>query len=121
ALVLFVNRTGTMVLPFLMPYLTSQLGMEEGAAGQMLSLYGLGLITGAYTGARLVDRLGAIRLQTICMFLMVPSYIVVPFCTEWFSIGLALFWLSAVSACIFPANTTALTRLTHPDDRTRAF
>ena len=44
SLALFINRCGTMVLPFLTLYLHEKIGMTEGHAAQMLSVYGLGAI-----------------------------------------------------------------------------
>ena len=42
ALVTFVYRSGTMVLPFLALYLTSQKGLTAREAGGILSLYATG-------------------------------------------------------------------------------
>jgi predicted MFS family arabinose efflux permease len=58
AAVCFVNRCGTMVLPFLALYLTSQRGFSPAGAGMVLSLYGVGSGVGAFYGGRLTDRLG---------------------------------------------------------------
>src|SRR4029079_6341817 len=63
AAVCFVNRCGTMVLPFLMLYLTSQRGFSAAAGGVVLSLYGVGAGVGAFSGGVLTDRLGAKRVQ----------------------------------------------------------
>ena len=38
----FVNRAGTMVLPFLVIYLTRHLGFSTVHAGYILALYGIG-------------------------------------------------------------------------------
>src|SRR5258705_13216290 len=59
AAVCFVNRCGTMVLPFLMLYLTSQRGFSAAASGVVLSLYGVGAGGGAVSGGVLTDWLGA--------------------------------------------------------------
>jgi predicted MFS family arabinose efflux permease len=121
ALVLLVNRTGTMVFPFLALYLTSQFDMGPTTAGNMLALYGLGSIAGAFLGGRLVERFGAIRLQTTCLFLASLAIAMVPFCRTEFTLGLALFAMSAVSDAVRPANATAITRVTTPANRTQAF
>ncbi|HQU33342.1 MAG TPA: MFS transporter, partial [Thermoanaerobaculaceae bacterium] len=58
-----VNRSGTMVLPFMSLYLTTKLGFSIIAAGQVLSLYGIGAIAGSWLGGTLSDRMGPVRVQ----------------------------------------------------------
>jgi predicted MFS family arabinose efflux permease len=121
ALVLLVNRSGSMVLPFLTIYFTSQLEMTEVLAGRMISIYGLGAVCGAYLGGRLVGRVGAIRLQTICLTLTAPGYLVIPLFDDWRYVALALFATSLFAEAVRPANATAIAKLTVRSDRMRAF
>lgn len=58
SLVSLVNRCGTMVVVFLVPYLTAERGYSPSDAGLLLSLYGLGTIGGIALGGRLSDRVG---------------------------------------------------------------
>jgi predicted MFS family arabinose efflux permease len=121
ALVLFINRAGTMVIPFLTLYLTSQLGMSEAAAGRLISVYGIGSICGAYLSGRLCEKVGAVRLQTICMLLSAPGYFLIGQWNTWPPIAASLFFLSVANEAVRPANATAITKLTTPEIRTRAF
>ncbi|HEX6963730.1 MAG TPA: MFS transporter [Lacipirellula sp.] len=121
SIVLFVNRAGTMVLPFMTLYLTSQLGMSEALAGRLIGVYGVGAVCGAYLGGRLAGVLGPIRLQTICMFLSVPGFCLLPVWKSWPAIAASLFSLSVVAEAVRPANATAVTLFTAPEHRTRAF
>src|SRR5262245_644034 len=77
SLALFINRAGSMVMAFLTLYLTSQRGMSEGAAGRMISVYGVGAVCGAYLGGHWCQRIGSIRLQTICLILAAPLYMLI--------------------------------------------
>src|SRR5687767_15595358 len=54
ALTTLVNRSGTMVLPFLILYLTQQRGFEPTDAGKALGIYGLGGVLGSYLVCRLL-------------------------------------------------------------------
>lgn len=121
ALALFVNRCGTMVLPFLTIYLTSEFAWTEVAAGQMISVYGLGAICGAYLGGRLSEPVGAIRLQTACMFLAAPAMLAIPLWSDRWSIGISLFCLSLIAEAVRPANAAAIAKFTDGQSRTRAF
>ncbi|BBO33047.1 MFS transporter [Lacipirellula parvula] len=121
AFALFVNRCGTMVLPFLTLYLTQRLGMSESLAGRMVSVYGLGAVCGAYLGGRLAERFGAIRFQTVCMFAAAPGFTLIPLWQSWQAIAINLFLVSMVAEAVRPANAAAVTQLTPPDKRLRAF
>src|SRR5688572_1006111 len=112
--VLLVNRVGTMVMPFMALYLTSQLGMTAGAAGRLISVYGLGAICGAYLGSRLAASYGALRVQTVCMLLSVPGFLILPLWKIWPPIAATLFALSVIAEAVRPANSTAVTQFTTP-------
>src|SRR6185503_8617444 len=58
ALVMLVNRSGTMVIPFMTVYLTHHLNYSIAEAGFIMALYGGGSILGAYLGGRISDRIG---------------------------------------------------------------
>jgi predicted MFS family arabinose efflux permease len=121
SLALFVNRAGSMVIPFLTLYLTSQRGMTEAAAGRMISVYGVGAICGAYLGGRWCSRIGELRLQTICLFAAGPLYMLVGVWRDWRAIAASLFVLSLVNEMVRPANSTAITKLSTAATRTKAF
>lgn len=121
ALVLFVNRCGSMVLCFLTLYLTSQIHLSEMSAGRMLAIYGLGSVGGAYLGGRLTEHFGAFRVQTVCMFIAVPLLLLIPLWSSWPAIGLSLLTLALFSEAVRPANATAIARITTPEIRPRAF
>lgn len=58
AFVVFINRSGSIVLTFMTLYLTRELNYSVAAAGRMISIYGVGSLVGAYTGGWLSDVLG---------------------------------------------------------------
>ena len=62
-----VNRAGTMVLPFLVLYLTRDLGFTAGQAGAVLFVYGVGAFISAALSGRLSDALGPMHsFATLC-------------------------------------------------------
>jgi MFS family permease len=58
AVVTVLNRMGTMVLPFLSVYLTTELDFSFRNAGLLASAFGLGSFGGAWLGGKLSDRIG---------------------------------------------------------------
>lgn len=66
--VTLVNRSGTMVMPFLALYVSRELALGNGLAGWMLTTIGLcGLVVAPLSG-RLVDRFGAVRVLNASLF-----------------------------------------------------
>ena len=66
ALVILVNRAGTMVIPFLTVYLTSK-GYSLVQAGVVMAIFGCGGIVGGYLGGVLSDRLGFFSVQVVSL------------------------------------------------------
>lgn len=58
----FIHRSGTMVLPFLVLYLTQNRGLGASRAGAALTVYGIGSLLGQPLAGKLADRFGAPRL-----------------------------------------------------------
>ena len=64
SVVMLINRSGTMVVPFLTLYLTSPaMGYSISEAGFVFGLFGFGAFTGAYFGGRLTDKIGFYPIQ----------------------------------------------------------
>ncbi len=121
AIALFVNRVGTMVLPFLTLYMTDELGFDEISAGKMLSIYGLGSIAGCYLGGRFAKRFGAIRTQFFFLVGSVPFYLLIPFLGAWWSIALAVLFMAFFADGVRPASATALAQFAPAELRLRSF
>src|ERR1700754_871094 len=57
-LVIFINRCGTMAIPFMSIYVTEQLHRSIADAGLIITLFGFGSIAGSLFGGYLTDKLG---------------------------------------------------------------
>ena len=87
AAVALVNRSGTMVLPFLTLYLTEKRGYETATAGLFVMVYGIGGLLGTYLGGWLTDRLGPIRVQTASLLAAAVQFFLLGSWTGPLSIG----------------------------------
>ena len=56
--VMLVNRSGTMVIPFMTMYCTQQLHFSLTQAGTVMALFGAGAIAGAFIGGKVTDKFG---------------------------------------------------------------
>jgi predicted MFS family arabinose efflux permease len=120
--VMLVNRSGTMVIPFMTIYLTQpSMGYSIAQAGLVMGIFGLGAIFGGFIGGRLTDRWGFHRVQLIALsgggllFMLLGqmhSYPLICCCT---------FLLSIVNDAFRPANSTAIATYSKEENRTRSF
>ena len=69
SLITFINRAGTMVIPFLSLYLTDNLEFSESTVGWIMSCFGLGSVAGSWLGGKLTDRIGYYKIMTVSLFL----------------------------------------------------
>lgn len=105
--VLLVNRSGTMVLPFIVIFLRSERGYSPSEAGMLLSVYGVGAILGAMLGGWSASRFGAIRTQVASLAFSAPLFATLAFVQGWYAIAGTLFVLSVISEAVRPASATA--------------
>ncbi len=121
SLVMLINRSGTMVVPFLTIYLTQKLHYSITQAGWIMGIYGLGSITGALLGGRLTDRIGFYRVQLMALGSGGIMFIVLGHMTSLRSICICTLLLSIVNEAFRPANSTAIAAYSSPAAVTRSF
>lgn len=120
ALVMFVNRSGTMVIPFLTVYLTHE-GYTLREAGYVMGAFGLGSIVGGYLGGRLTDRFGSFYIQFFSLFINGIFFILLGrMHTLWQYAG-CIFLLSSLGEAFRPANAAAIAAYSNDDNRIRCY
>lgn len=120
--VMLINRSGTMVIPFLTIYLTSpQMGYSIGQAGIVMGLFGLGAVVGAYISGKLTDKLGFYPIQIFTLAAGGILFIVLGQMKAYSSICICTFLLSFVNEAFRPANSTAIAFYSKPENRTRSY
>ena len=119
--VIFVNRCGTMVLPFLALYLSTDQGFTASAAGRMLAVYGLGGMIGAQLGGRMTQRYGGVPVAFMGLALSVPGFVAIPYAGSGVGLVAALLCLSIVFESMRPAIATATTDFCPPEQHAKAF
>lgn len=99
-----VNRAGTMVLPFLVLYLTRQLGFSAPRAGFALAVYGAGSIIAAPLAGRFSDLIGPLPIMRASLIGTGLLLLIFPFVESYEGvIALTLAW-ALVSEAFRPAN-----------------
>ena len=120
ALVMFINRSGAMVLPFLSIYLNQQLGISLTDCGLIMIFYGLGSLSGAFTGGILTDRFGFVPVMVTSLFLTGASFILVMGFTTFYALCGGIFLISFVADNFRPANLTAIESFSNKENLTRS-
>jgi predicted MFS family arabinose efflux permease len=121
AVIMFINRAGAMVVPFLSVYLTEALGFKLKDAGIIMSLFGLGATCGAFLGGWLTDKIGHFKVQFTSLLLSSGMFLVVVQLKTFESIAAGIFFLSLVAECLRPANASSVAYYANPENVTRAF
>jgi predicted MFS family arabinose efflux permease len=122
SLVMLINRSGTMVVPFLTLYLTSpKMGYSIGQAGIVFGLFGFGAFTGAYFGGKLTDKIGFYPVQLITLCGGGIMFFVLGEMQSYSMICLFTYLLSFVNEAFRPANSTAIAFYSKEENRTRSY
>lgn len=121
ALVMLVNRSGTMVIPFLSVYLTHELGFGVAQAGFVMAGFGLGAIGGAVLGGRLTDRLGYFPIMTGSLALGGLMFLVLGQMRTFPALCGTIFALSIVGEAFRPALSASVATYATPETLTRSY
>lgn len=116
----FVNRFGTLVLVFLVLYLT-RLGWSPVRAGLAVSLYGVGGLVASQAGGHLADRIGRRRTIALSMFTSAAIVLALSRAHAVWAILLLTALMGLASESYRPAASGLLTDLTPAGRRVSAF
>lgn len=122
SLIMLVNRSGTMVVPFMTLYLTRpEMGFTIGQAGFVFALFGAGAFAGAWLGGKLTDSIGFYRIQLFTLAGGGLLFMVLGQMKTYPLICLFTFLLSFVNEAFRPANSTAIAFYSKEENRTRSY
>ncbi len=121
AFVSFINRSGTMVLPFMTVYLTQELNFSKGKAGIVMGCFGMGSILGTYLGGYLTDRIGYYRVMFWTLIGSGIVFILMAHVHQFEWLCISVFVLSLIADAFRPANISAASFYSVVANRTRSF
>ncbi|WP_298145921.1 MFS transporter [Flavobacterium sp.] len=117
----FVNRAGTMVLPFLSKYLKEDLHFSFSQVGWLMTAFGLGSMLGSFLGGKLSDKVGFYNIMTFSLFGSSILFIALQFITSFYALAIGIFILLTVADMFRPAMFVSLGTLATPETRARSF
>lgn len=121
ALVMLINRSGTMVVPFMTIYMTQHIGVSISKAAFVMSIFGIGAIIGALIGGRLADKLGYYYVQITTLVGGGLMFIVLGQMQSYLSICICTFILAFINEAFRPANSVAVAHYSNEETRTRSY
>jgi predicted MFS family arabinose efflux permease len=121
ALVMFINRSGSMVVPFLSVYLTGSLKFTIEQAGIILTAFGVGSMAGALLGGWLSDKLSPFLVQVLSLVVGGCMFLILAHITTYLLLLAGIFLLSVISECLRPANSASIALYARPENVTRSF
>ena len=116
-----INRAGMMVLPFLVLYLTRELGFSPSRAGLMLALYGASAIVFGPIGGRLSDRIGALPVMRVSLIASGLVLLFFPMAKSFTAVAAMTVLWAGCSEMFRPASLAAITHVVPPEQRRQAF
>ena len=120
-LIMLINRSGAMVIPFLGVYMMQVLHFNITDTGTVLSCFGLGAVAGSLFGGWLTDKAGPFRIQLITLLLSVPVFCILPQLRTPASLSMGVFMLSFITETFRPANSVSIASYARPENITKAF
>lgn len=117
----FINRAGTMALPFLALYLMKQMGLSAARAGMGFVVFGLGAMIAGPLGGWLADRLGPARVMRTSLLLCGSLMLALPLVKNVHLFLLLIAAWALVSEGFRPASMSILTELAPPELRKAVF
>lgn len=121
SLVMLINRSGTMVVPFMTMYMTQYVGVSIGKAALVMSLFGAGSVAGSLAGGKITDKVGYYYVQLFTLLAGGVMFIIMGQMKDYTSICIASFFLSMVNEAFRPANSVAIAHYSKEENRTRSY
>lgn len=120
SLATFINRAGTMVVPFIALYLTEDLKLTLTQVGWVMTCFGLGSMVGAYLGGKLSDVFSFYKVMVGTLFLSGIAFIFLFHVKSFYGFCVAIFILMIIADSFRPAIFAAISAYSKPENRVRS-
>lgn len=120
ALITFINRSGTMVLPFLSLYLTEDLKFSLAQVGTIMAFFGVGSLFGSWLGGKLTDKIGFYPVMFWSLLITGFLFIGLQYVTTFHGFAFAMFFIMVIADTFRPAMFVSLKAYSKPENQTRS-
>jgi predicted MFS family arabinose efflux permease len=119
-IITFINRAGTMVLPFLSKYLKEDLHFSYGEVGWIMVAFGMGSMLGSWLGGKLSDKIGFYIVMVFSLFSSGVFFFILQYITSFWGLCLGMFSIMTLADMFRPAMFVSLGAYAKPENRTRS-
>jgi len=120
AFITFINRAGTMVIPFLTLYLTKHLDFTLSQVGWVMTSFGIGSFLGSWLGGKLTDKIGYYKVMFWSLLLTGFLFIGLQYVTTFFGFLIGVFITMTIADTFRPAIFVSLNAYSKPENQTRS-
>lgn len=120
-LITFINRAGTMVIPFLSKYMKENLHFTYSQIGWVMVFFGVGSIIGTWLSGKLSDKIGFYKVMVFSLFASGIVFILLQYATSFEALCVGILILTSVADMFRPAMLICLKTFTAKEDRARAY
>lgn len=120
-LITFINRAGTMVIPFLSKYMKENLQFTYSQIGWVMVFFGIGSIIGTWLSGKLSDKIGFYKVMVFSLFASGIVFILLQYATSFEELCIGILILTSVADMFRPAMLVCLKSFTAKEDRARAY
>jgi len=120
ALVSFINRSGTMILPFLSKYLKEDLDFTYGEVGWVMVFFGIGSMIGSWLGGKLTDKIGFYKVMIWSLLITGFLFIGLQCVKTFWAFCMSMLFIMSIADMFRPAIFVSLNTYSKIENRTRS-
>jgi len=120
ALVTFINRAGTMILPFLSKYLKEDLDFTYGEVGWVMVFFGVGSLIGSWIGGKLTDKIGFYKVMIWSLLITGFLFIGLQYVKTFWGFCISMLIIMSIADMFRPAMFVSLNTYSKLENRTRS-
>lgn len=119
-LMTFINRAGTMVIPFLSKYMKDSLDFTYNQIGWVMVFFGIGSMIGTWLSGKLSDLIGFYKVMIFSLLASGLTFFALQYITSFVGFCAAILVLTSIADLFRPAMLVSLNTFTKKENRTRS-
>ena len=119
-IITFINRAGTMAIPFLSKYLKDGLGFSYSQIGWIMVFFGIGSLLGTFISGKLSDKIGAYKVMIFSLFVSGLIFIGLQFVTSFSFLCISILFLTTIADMFRPAMMMTINSYVTKEQRLKA-
>lgn len=120
SLITFINRSGTMVIPFISLYLNKSLGFSLAEVGWVMTFFGIGSVIGSWIGGKLTDKIGPYLVMVLSLISSGLMFFVLQSLTSIWDFRIGILVLMILADAFRPAVFVALNQYSKLENKIRS-